>query len=629
MSLSERVLEINERESNLFAIKFNYCLIIIAVINIIAGLLYPHLDTETTKVAVLIHSVVIILLLVMNYFIKDRDGIGLWIKYTECIVVLLCATIGSFAFNVLNWGIFYLPIILAARYSKWKFTTHLGLFSSFIAMAIAFIQVPMGMHNNAFFNLNYVHEGQFTLDTLNMNQVYAECLYHNIIFLFIGVAITIACAAMNKYNENVIRVEIDSAEKTARIKEEARQRTILEEKNEKITQLNKELTIAKAAAEAANQSKTHFLNNMSHELRTPMNAVIGFTKLMEKELENPAVATDYLQKIQTSGKYLLNIINDILEISQIEAGNEIVDNELYDIYAPENSVMVLFEDSIREKNLTICPSCQVQHRYVALDKTKIQEISINLLSNAIKYTHEGGKIEYSLTEIPCEKEGYATFVTKVSDNGIGMSKEFADGLFDYFNRNQDTSNKAVMGLGMNIVKKLVDMLGGTIEIESELGKGTTFTVTLTHKIIKNPDAYVNEKVAQYYETSTFEGKRILITEDNELNAEIAQAILEDAGFVIEIAVDGVECVKKVSEAEEDYYDAILMDIRMPNLNGYDATRRVRAMSNKKKANIPIIAMTANAFEEDKQKAIDSGMDAHLSKPINVQKLIEILSSHLQ
>lgn len=407
---------------------------------------------------------------------------------------------------------------------------------------------------------------------------------------------------------------------------------------EEITNLNDlllhnqdKLEKAMRDAEAANLSKTMFLNNMSHDIRTPMNAILGFTDLMDKKKNDPEVISSYIKKIQISGKYLLNIINNILDMARIESGHVVIDDDIMDISSVESSAIPLFEELLRQKDLKLIPTMNVQHPYVFVDVMKTHQITVNLLSNAIKYTPEGGTIIVDMTEIPCQKEGYGTYVMTVSDTGIGMSPEFCGHVFDSFSRERNTTESKVIGtgLGMSIVKKLVDLMGGTITVESELGKGTTFTVTMMHRIAMEPDDYLRKQKVEADDFSRMKGRRILLAEDNELNAEIAVTILEENGFKVERAEDGVQCIKMLTDAEAGYYDIILMDIQMPNLNGFDATMRIRSLSDKSKGNIPILAMTANAFDEDAEACLDAGMNGHVSKPIDLKKLMESIYSLLK
>ena len=413
-----------------------------------------------------------------------------------------------------------------------------------------------------------------------------------------------------------------------------RKERVVREKEEYVEQVkafNVELEELKREADAANAAKTSFLFNMSHDIRTPMNAILGFAKLMESEVEQPEKLKEYLGKIQTSGEFLLSLINNMLEVARIDSGKESVDEGYVDLMDESCSVAPLLESEISRKKLIFTQSMNIQHRYVYADIQKIKEIAMNLLSNAIKYTPEGGSIHMQFDEIPCDREGYATFSNTITDTGIGMNAEFMNQIFDSFSRERNTTESKIAGtgLGMSIVKKTVELMGGTIEVESELGKGSSFKVTLSHRIVENPEKYFAKQKVMSDKEVNLDGKRILLAEDNELNAEIAIEILGTLGIQAEHAKDGVECVDMLVNKENGYYDIILMDIQMPNLNGYDATKRIRALAETEKANIPIVAMTANAFDEDKRNALNAGMNGHLAKPIEIPKLVEMLNEILE
>lgn len=392
-----------------------------------------------------------------------------------------------------------------------------------------------------------------------------------------------------------------------------------------------DLAMARQAAESASNAKTSFLFNMSHDIRTPMNAIIGFTDLLQKNLDNRAKAEDYIRKIQDSNAFLLSLINNVLEMARIESGKAVLEETYWNAQLFNDTVYSVFTESMKKKHLTFTRTVDVQHKDVLCDTTKVREIFLNLLSNAMKYTPDGGTVCMDLKEIPSNMEGYAMYQTVISDTGIGMSKEFLAHIFEDFSRERTSTESKVegSGLGMAIVKKLIDLMKGTIEIESELGKGTRITVVLPHKIASTREIeHISETEMENY-TQSFEGKKILLAEDNDLNAEIAIEILTDAGFIVERAEDGAICVKKLTENQPGFYDLILMDVQMPNMNGYEATMKIRALEDKEKADIPIVAMTANAFEEDKNDARRAGMNGHLAKPINVKKLIKTLSEILK
>ena len=383
-------------------------------------------------------------------------------------------------------------------------------------------------------------------------------------------------------------------------------------------------------ANASSAAKTAFLFNMSHDIRTPMNAIIGFTELLEKHLDDQALARSYIRKIQTSNGFLLSLINNVLEMARIESGKTTLDETYWNAYVFNDSLYAMFDSQMKEKGIEFVRSAQVEHEEVICDETKLREIFLNILSNALKYTPAGGRVTMTLREVASDRTGYAMYQTVIEDTGIGMSEEFLPHLFEEFTRERSSTESRVggTGLGMPIVKKLVDLMQGTIEVESRIGKGTRFTVTMPHRIAQKREVRPLKEESAAYDVERFRGKRILLAEDNELNAEIAITILEEAGFEVEHAEDGVICVDMMEKAEPGYYDLILMDIQMPNMDGYRATQTIRSFADPKKAGITIVAMTANAFEEDKQNAYRAGMNLHISKPIIVDELMAALGAIL-
>ena len=396
--------------------------------------------------------------------------------------------------------------------------------------------------------------------------------------------------------------------------------------------LNDKLEIALKKAEDASLAKTQFLHNMSHDIRTPMNAILGYSQLMENELEGKDLPkiSEYVGKLEKSGNILLSIINNVLDMARIESGRMEVDENYANIEDIRQRLFEMFEDEAKKKNIHVKYTLNVEHKHVMADVTKVEEIFVNILSNAVKYTPSNGSITVNVDELACDDPGYMIVRTSVMDTGIGMSQEYLDEIFDAFTREKSTTTSKInsTGLGMAIVKKYVDLLGGTIDVKSELGKGSTFIVTLKYKIA-DENYYLNKQEDNFeIDNKTLDGKHILLAEDNDLNAEIAITILERAGLKVDRVENGIECVNKVIENPYGAYDLILMDIQMPKMDGYKATKEIRSLQDQDKASIAIVAMTANAFEEDKKKAFDAGMDGHIAKPINIEDLFVVLTDIL-
>ena len=392
--------------------------------------------------------------------------------------------------------------------------------------------------------------------------------------------------------------------------------------------LNEKLEIALKKAEDASLAKTSFLNNMSHDIRTPMNVILGYAQLMENELNGKDIpeVLEHLEKLQQSGNLLLSIINNVLDMARIESGRMEIDENYCRIEDVWKSLFAVFDEKARKKNISLHYTMNVEHEHVLTDVTKVKEILVNILSNAIKYTPAGGSVMVYVDELPCDESGYMIVRIRISDTGIGMSQDYLTKIFEAFTREKNTTKSKIAGtgLGMSIVKNYVDLLGGTIDVESELGKGSTFTVTLKHRIAD--ERYYVKKHIEEPGTGNeiLEGRNILLAEDNDLNAEIAEAILERAGLRIERVENGIQCVNRILKMPAGTYDMIFMDIQMPQMDGYKATQTIRNLPDKDKACIPIIAMTANAFAEDKKKTMEAGMNAHLSKPLNVPELMDTI-----
>ena len=383
-------------------------------------------------------------------------------------------------------------------------------------------------------------------------------------------------------------------------------------------------------AKSANMAKTRFLFNMSHDIRTPMNAIIGYTELLLKHVESVHIdyfkTKNYLNKIHTSSKMLLGLINNVLEMSRIESGKAALSEQPHNPQEVMADVFQLFDELMRKKGLHFTYSFDFHTQSVYCDQTKLNEIFINLLSNAYKYTPSGKSVTVNTIEIGNSDPAYTTFRTTISDTGVGMSAEYLPTLFEEFTRESSTTESKIVGtgLGMSIVKRLVEMMGGTITVSSELGKGTTFVVTISHRIV--PAGQIPEKKAEpAINLKSIKGIRLLLAEDNDLNAEIAIEILQANDIEVDRVADGLACVERIKDCDPDYYNIILMDIQMPRMNGYDATHAIRSLKDKSKSRIPIIAMTANAFEEDRKAAFKAGMNAHIAKPIDVPMLLQTIA----
>lgn len=392
--------------------------------------------------------------------------------------------------------------------------------------------------------------------------------------------------------------------------------------------------LEKAAIEArmANEAKTRFLFYMSHDIRTPMNAIIGFADLLEKHLDDKKRVIDYISKIKHSSSFLLSLINYVLEMARIESGKATLKTETGDLKNLVNTLNDVFEPSIEEKKLQYTCNLKVENPYVHCDKTKLREILLNVISNSIKYTPEGGSVTVDITEEGHDAEKKVSFYRfTIEDTGIGMSKEYLPHIFEEFSReNTSTESKVIgTGLGLPIVKSLVDLMGGTIEVSSEVTVGTKTIIILPFLVSEEEckDA-VQEQQESTKLLALLMGKRILLAEDNELNAEIAITILEEEGLKVEWAEDGIKCLEMLKKVPEDYYDMILMDIQMPNMDGYRTTEEIRSLTDKR-AQIPIVAMTANVFDEDKKKAYEAGMNGYIAKPIDTKAIFSTLGEILQ
>ena len=394
-------------------------------------------------------------------------------------------------------------------------------------------------------------------------------------------------------------------------------------------ELNAKLQVAVEKAESANRAKSTFLFNMSHDIRTPMNAIIGYADLASRHLDDPAKLEKYMENIQVCGQNLLMLLNNVLDLARIENEKTEMEYSVSDVDKDFRNCIAMFQNQADSKRQTLMVTAHLLHPYVYVDIPHLTEVCTNLVSNAVKYTGAGGTIRCDVTQKPGEKEGWCDTVVTVADNGIGMSQEFQKHIFEPFERERTSTVSKVegSGIGMGIVKKLVGLMGGTVEVESKIGVGSTFTVTIPCRIASQEETQAKRETGPS-DQKCLCGTRILLTEDNDLNAEIAVELLREEGCTVDRAKDGVECVDMLEKAANGTYQLILMDIQMPVMNGYDAAKKIRRMDDPQKAGIPIIAMTANAFSEDKQAALDAGMNDHIAKPINMNILVPTIQKYL-
>ena len=405
-------------------------------------------------------------------------------------------------------------------------------------------------------------------------------------------------------------------------------RDVTEEKLRELKQ-EEELQEAKAKAENASEAKSSFLFNMSHDIRTPMNAIIGYAELASRHLNDTEKLNRYLETIQVCGKQLLSLLGNVLNLARIENNKVEMEYTVSNVHENIGNCVAMFQQQTENKNQTLSLEEHIIYPYVYMDAPHVSEICLNILSNAVKYTNAGGMISCNVTQTSCEKEGWCNMVITISDNGIGMSEEFQKHIFENFERERNTTACRIdgNGIGMGITKKLVDLMHGTIEVKSKQGEGSIFIVTIPCRKASEENALV-KKDTHLQNHGCLKGSRILLAEDNEINAEVATELLKEEGCIVEVANDGVACIDMIEKADAGYYKMILMDIQMPVMNGYDATIAIRNLNDTKKARIPIIAMTANAFAEDAKKALSVGMNDHVAQPIDMNILVPAMMKYL-
>ena len=405
-------------------------------------------------------------------------------------------------------------------------------------------------------------------------------------------------------------------------------RDVTDEKLRELKQ-EEELREAKLKAECANKAKSSFLLNMSHDIRTPMNAIIGYAELASRHLQETDKLGRYFEEIQICGKELLSMLGNVLDLARIENNKVEMEYTVSNVHECFENCVIMFQQQAESKNQTISLTEQIMYPYVYMDEPHLSEVCLNIISNAIKYTNTGGWISCNVVQKSCEKEDWCNMIISITDNGIGMSEEFQKRVFETFERERNTTSSHIegSGIGMGITKKLVELMDGTIEVKSKQGKGSTFTVTIPCRKASEDDSLV-KKNSNLRNKNCLNGVRILLVEDNEINTEIATELLTEEGCIVETANDGVACIDMIEKADADYYKMILMDIQMPVMNGYDTTLTIRKMKDTKKARIPIIAMTANAFAEDIQKVLSVGMNAHVAKPVDMNILVPTMLKFL-
>lgn len=622
MNTEQKILHENRVQANKFAAFMLFLLSVAAIVAISAYLIGFSSEIETTNYGNYLEGIGFVgfsCWITTCVCIIIKKGEGKWFPTVIMLNLLMAGILSSFLLRIsINWAMFVLCVIYTIRYSEPVFTFISGMLTSVAIVLTQFLLVPYGFATG-YLNMNFIELDQDTIlhvkkgsygiynaiikeGSIDMGYLYSEVVIEMFFPLLVYIAFVFVCYHIARYNRRRIIEQATSEEKINAALQEARN---------------------------ASEAKTNFLNSMSHDIRTPMNAVIGYTELLDRNWGDEEQRKDYIEKIKISSNQLMNLINNVLEMSRIESGKLVLKEEVIDVNKFIDDIGVMLNSSYSKKKLNIVRDFQLDHIYAKVDKSKCSEIILNIISNSIKYTPDGGTINIKVRAYETIDIDIMEFFVEVSDTGIGMSEEFLPHVFDSFARDEKATNNNISGtgLGMGIVKQLVDLMGGTITVKSKLNKGTTVSLAVPIKIADANETmeFSSDEMGVF----SFKGKRFLLAEDNLFNAEIVIELLKDEGVTVEHAQDGIECIDMLTNKPDDYYDLILMDFQMPRLDGLEATRKIRELDNMAKASIPIFAMTANAFEGDKMKAFDAGMNGFISKPIDVDDLNKILGDYFK
>lgn len=618
--VSQKILSKNEAEANLLA---GNILLGMTAMTVLFMFIMPFflLSGDVINEFMIGYSIIDNLLrILMFFYIRYKKGVGKGIKWMVVLYFMIFPLFISIIYMRMVWIFFVFPILIITRYYDVKAVILTGIAACGDLIVSAFvysiISIQLGMWDPFYIEIEkdvtielkneYYSLGRALSrikDYISFENSYKVLIFETLMQIIIMVMIIYVMVNIAKHGKRIIDVEIDAS--ISKIKAE---------------------NLAKVAetlkkVEAANNAKTEFLFNMSHDIRTPMNAIIGFADIAEKNEGNQERVSDCVAKIKRSGVQLLELINDVLELSRIEAGQAEVKCEPCDVRITTSGLSDVFESLLNQKDITFKNDINIENCYAKIDRQHINQVVFNIMSNAIKYTKEGGRVNCKLEQIPCNSQTHVVYRWTISDTGVGMSKEYLEHAFERFSREQNTTTSGIegTGLGLAMVNDLIKLMNGTIKIESEKGKGTTMSFDIPCELCSKDDLPKNKSRNAFYD---FTGKRILIVEDNELNREILTDTLEGMGFTVDEAINGEDSLRVIKEKGPNYFFAVLMDIQMPVMDGYEATQEIRQAYPQ--SQIPIIAVSANAFEEDKRKSKERGMNNHIAKPINTDELIEAL-----